>query len=260
MHSNRPVPANARPTLCPKLRFYKDTDPATLRIHLQAYRVWLSRPEISQPKNIILMNIVSYLDNITNKKLSGFITDKSRFIICSNILSLGDYPDILLMKYIIDQLKNIPDPKSSLRDPNLKCATNMMELLLKPYLRETKKIGAGLIALAFSGVVMKLPTEICLLICCIGILAIACGQPFTEYRVATALQDRLDAQRARALGVDINHAQRLEDEFEPVADVLNDVASTGMRLFMGFFHQQRARLTSLAENVVATNATPYRVP
>jgi hypothetical protein len=246
MRSNQLAPVGL--PKCPKMQFHANSNEESLRSHFTAYQRWLDQPSISPSKKVILGNIVRYVSSIYNSFLTKMSTHPSRYKICSDILGLGDLPDILLMQYIMNELSKIRDQNSNLRDPNLQIARTYMNLLLKPYLKETKKIGAGLIACAFVAIASGVsPKSLSIFLLIIGSLAVTCDRPITEYRIQKALQDRLDDRAARALNINITAALPLEDEFEPAINALADVAAAGTRIFYGFFHQQRARIEGMAE-------------
>ncbi len=238
-------------TLCPRFAFTINTEKSEIQSHLTQYLEWINTAAVSNSKKIILGNIIGYMSgvNIKNKRLLGMsTTDQSRYTICSNILLMGDLPDIFLMQYIINSLSGITTPNSTLRDNNLALVKQHMKLLMVPHLKETKKIGMGMFALAMMAMATgRTPTLLPIVLIMAGIMAITCSEPFVEYRIKSGLDDRLNAINARRLHINLEVAAPLDDDLQSTMTLAQDAAMTGIRLFHNFFNQQRARLDRIAE-------------
>jgi hypothetical protein len=253
MRSNQPAAADTRPRIpkCPKLAFSSATDPDQLKQHLTAYMQWFENPGISKSKKIMLGNIISYLSNVNCSRTKRLLTNESRYIACCNILSLGDLPDILLTQYIIRQLSSINDATSKLRDHNLLFAKQHMSILIRPHLKQSQQIGCGLMALAvFCQLTNSTRTGPAMLVGLVGVLLVIGGQYITDIRIGNALDQRIEAHNARAMGLDPNaEAEALDDGFDPLFSSTTEIAATGTRLLYGFFNQQLQRLQALEQRI-----------
>jgi hypothetical protein len=253
MRPNQPAAVITQPRIpkCPQLAFSNATDSNQLQQHLTAYMQWFNNPGISPSKKLILGNIISYLSDINKSRTKRLLTNESRYIACSNILALGDFPDILLTQYIIKQLSSINDVSSKLRDNNLFLAKQQMDILIRPHIRQSQQIGFGLMALAlFCQLTGYAPTGASMLVGLVGLLLVAGGRYVTDIRIGNALDERIEALNARSLGLDPNaEPEALDDGLDPLFSSATEIVATGTRLLYGFFSQQLQRFHALEQRI-----------
>lgn len=214
----------------------KKMSKSEISIKLRKAKQWLQLRDFSAAKQSVLSPTLRYADD---RLKSVFSRHESKYRIYSSIVNAADYLDDLhFLQYSVNQLETIPpSPPSVLRETVLPEALRYRDVMLSPYVAQTRKAGLGLIMTGISvGLVGRSGGAYGLgsTMMFVGTLAIVGARYFALDRLARSLDLKLHQQITNGHSDAMTIQDGLTDELAVIEQTAVGMLSSGVTLFGQF--------------------------